>query len=116
MIGVYEHGDVVYLNFSPSHRHEPAGWHYAVVISPFHVNVKTSLTLVAPITSTNNGFPLHAPIAKDNPVEGFVQVEGLRSLDLGWHEAHGALKHIGSLDDETMAHVMGLVALYTGLE
>lgn len=116
MTGVYEHGDVVYLNFSPSHRHEPAGWHYAVVISPFHVNVKTSLTLVAPITSTDNGFPLHAPIAEGNPIEGFVQVEGLRSLDLGWHEAHGALKRIGSLDDDTMAHVMSLVAIYAGLD
>lgn len=116
MIGVFEHGDVVHLNFDPSHRHEPAGWHYAVVISPFRVNCMCALTLVAPITSTDNGYPLHVRIADGNEVHGFVQVEGLRSLDLGWHAQQGCLKTAGSLDDDTMAKVMGRVASFTGLE
>ncbi len=116
MLSIFEHGDVVYLNFDPSHRHEPAGWHYAVVISPFRVNNMTALTLVAPITSSDNGFPLHVRIADGNPIAGFVQAEGLRSLDLGWHESNGVLRHIGALDDDTMERVMGMIAIYTGLD
>ncbi len=116
MANVFEHGDVVYLNFDPSHRHEPAGWHYAVVISPFRVNCMCALTLVAPITSRDNGYPLHVPIAEGNEVHGFVQVEGLRSIDLGWHEQQGLLRTAGFLDDNTMARVMGRVAVFTGLD
>ena len=116
MASVFEHGDVVYLNFDPSHRHEPAGWHYAVVISPFRVNCMCALTLVAPITSRDNGYPLHVPIAEGNEVHGFVQIEGLRSIDLGLHEQQGLLRTAGFLDDDTMARVMGCVAVFTGLD
>lgn len=112
---IFEHGDVVYVNFDPSHGHEPAKPHYAVVISPFEVNVRCALTLVAPITSTDNGFPFHVKINDGNEVSGFVQVEGLRTLDLGWHEARGFLKTAGSLDTDTMSKVMGRVAVFTGL-
>lgn len=116
MLSVYDHGDVVYLNFDPSNRHEPAGWHYAVVISPFRINCSCSLTLVAPVTSTDNGYPLHTFIREGNPISGFIQAEGIRSLDLGWHESHTALEYIGSLDDETMSDVMARIALFTGLD
>ncbi len=116
MISIFEHGDVIRLNFDPSHRHEPAGWHYAVVISPFRVNRMCALTLVAPITSTDNGYPFHVKIADGNEVSGFVQVEGIRSLDLGWHEQQGCLEVAGVLDDEMMAKVMGRVAAFTGLD
>lgn len=115
MVPVFEHGDVIYLNFDPSHGHEPATWHYAVVISPFEVNSRCALTLVAPITSRDNGYPLHVRISDLNEVSGFVQVEGLRSLDLAWHAARGLLKTAGSLDDDTMERVMGRVAVYCGL-
>lgn len=115
MTSVFEHGDVVFINFDPSHGHEPAQRHYAVVISPFEVNMRCALTLVAPITSTDNGYPLHVRIADGNEIAGFVQVEGLRSLDLGWHQAHGTLETAGSLDNDTMARVMGRVAVFCGL-
>ena len=117
MLAIFEHGDVVKINFDPSLRHEPAGWHYAVVISPFRMNYLAALTLVAPITSRDNGFPLHIPIGEDerNPVFGFVQVEGLRSVDLASRSNAGALEHVGSLDDDTMQRVMGAVGLFTGL-
>lgn len=115
MAAIFEHGDVVSLNFDPSHGHEPAKRHYAVVISPFQVNLMCALTLVAPITSTDNGYPLHVKINDGCEITGFVQVEGLRSIDLDWHEAHGALRTAGSLDDDTMERVMGRVAVFCGL-
>lgn len=115
MAAIFEHGDVVCINFDPTHGHEPAKRHYAVVISPFRMNLMCSLTLVAPITSTDNGFPLHVRIAEGNEVSGFVQVEGLRSVDLDWHESHGLLETAGSLDDTTMERVMGRVSVFCGL-
>ena len=44
---ICEQGDIVSINFDPSLRHEPAGRHYAVVISPWEVNRMSALTWVA---------------------------------------------------------------------
>ena len=89
MLGIFEHGDVI-KNSNPSVNHEPAGWHYGVVISPFRMNSLASLTLIAPVTSKDNGSPLHIPIAEDNPIYGFVQVEGIQSVDLAARAASGS--------------------------
>ena len=112
---IYEQGDIVSINFDPSKRHEPAGRHYAIVISPWTINSMSSLTIVAPVTSTNNKYPLHVPIQAGNPIHGFVQCEALRAMDLDAREQSGALEFIGSLDDETMQEVMAHVAAVVGL-
>lgn len=112
---ICEQGDIVSINFDPSLAHEPAGRHYAVVVSPWQVNSMSALTLVAPVTSRNNGFPLHVPIADGNPVYGYVQCEALRAIDLGTRAAHGMAERIGALDDQTLERVMERVAVATGL-
>lgn len=111
-----EQGDVISLNFDPSIRHEPAGRHYGVVISPWQVNNACPLTLLAPITSRDNGFPLHVRISEGNPVHGFIQCEAMRAMDLGAREAKGRAERVGILDDETMGRVMACVAVVTGLD
>ncbi len=113
---ICEQGDLISLNFDPSLRHEPAGRHYAAVISPWHVNSMSALTLVAPITSRDNHYPLHVKIADGNPVHGFVQCEALRAIDLDARESKGVAERIGALDDETMTHVMECVRVVTGLD
>jgi mRNA interferase MazF len=113
---IYEQGDVISINFDPSKRHEPAGRHYAVVISPWQVNSMSSLTLVAPITSNDNHYPLHVPIQPGNPIHGFIQCEALRAMDLDARSNEGRLEYTGSLDDTTMQAVMGCVAVVTGLD
>ncbi len=113
---IYEQGTLVSLNFDPSTRHEPAGRHYGVVISPWEINRICSLTLVAPITSTNNGFPLHVPIAEGNDIYGYVQCEALESLDLGAREQEGSLKVVGTLDDGTLANVLATILAIIGVE
>lgn len=112
---ICEQGDIVSLTFDPSLRHEPAGRHYAVVISPWEVNSVCSLTLVAPVTSANNRYPLHVPIADGNPIYGYVQCEALRAVDLDTREQQGSATVVGSLDDATMGEVMARVAVVTGL-
>ena len=113
---VYEQGDIISINFDPSKRHEPAGRHYAVVLSPWEVNKMCALTLVAPITSRDNGYPMHVPINKENPIYGFVQCEAIRSMDLGVREQEGAIEVVGSMDDGTLARVMSCVLVLLGLE
>lgn len=113
---VCEQGDVVSLNFAPSRRHEPAGRHYAVVISPWEINRMCSLTTVVPITSRDNGYPLHVPIAEGNDVYGFVQCEALRAMDLNVRELEGAAEVVCQLDDGTMAEVLARVAVVLGLD
>ncbi|MEC4183957.1 type II toxin-antitoxin system PemK/MazF family toxin [Adlercreutzia sp. R21] len=113
---VAEQGDIVSLNFDPSRRHEPAGRHYAVVLSPWHVNRMSALTLLAPITSRDNGYPLHVPIAEGNDVHGFVQCEAIRAMDLNVREQENAAEIIGAIDDNTLAEVLACVLVVLGVE
>lgn len=113
---ICEQGDIVSLNFDPSRRHEPAGRHYALVLSPWPVNRMCSLTLMAPITSVDNGYPLHVRMSEGNPINGFVQCEALRSMDLGVREQEGAVEVVGAVDDDTLARVMATVLVVLGLE
>jgi len=113
---ICEQGDIVTLNFDPSLSHEPAGRHYAVVISPWQVNSMSSLTIVAPVTSRNNGYPLHVPIADGNCIEGFVQCEALGAVDLSVRERKGKAKVVGRLDNKTASDVMARVAVACGLD
>lgn len=113
---ICEQGDVVSINFDPSRRHEPAGIHYAVVVSPWHVNRMSSLTILAPVTSSDNRYPLHVSIAEGNPIYGFVQCEAIRAMDLGAREQQGSVEIVGSLDDETMAEVMARILVVLGVE
>lgn len=113
---ICEQGDIVSINFDPSKGHEPAYRHYGVVLSPWHVNKMCALTLMAPITSVDNGYPLHIRLAEGNPVEGFVQCEAMRAMDLGVREVEGAVELVGALDDDTLAKVMAAVLVVLGLE
>lgn len=113
---ICEQGDILSLNFDPSKRHEPAGRHYAIVLSPWDINKRCALTLIAPVTSTDNRYPLHVPIADGNLIFGFVQCEAIRAVDLGVREREGALERVGSLDDETLAHVLAIVLVVLGVE
>ncbi len=113
---IFEQGDIISINFDPSKRHEPAGRHYGVVLSPWHVNNMCSLTLLAPITSTDNGYPLHVNIEEGYPIYGFVQCEALRAVDLGIREGEGTIEYVGSLDDKTLANILATVLVVLGVE
>ena len=113
---ICEQGDIVSLNFDPSLRHEPAGRHYAVVVSPFRVNSMSSLTVVVPVTSTDNGYPLHVPLPPGDDVRGFAQCEALRAMDLGAREHEGAAEVVGSVDDETLSRILACVLVVIGAD
>ena len=45
-------------------------------------NQKTNLTIVCPITNTNNKFPLHIPLDDRTVTTGVVLCEHVKALDL----------------------------------
>lgn len=100
-----EQGDVIEVSFDPTIGHEPQKTRPAVVVSGYDFNTNSSLTVVAPITSVDSGYPLHVRIENNDAIKGFVCVEQLRSIDLISRQA----KHIGSLDDSTMMAIMSRI-------
>ena len=75
-------GDIIKLNFNPQAGHEQAGYRPTLVISNDFFNQKTNLTIVCPITNTNNKFPLHIPLDDGTVTTGVVLCEHVKALDL----------------------------------
>lgn len=82
-MGPLRQGDIVTFDFAPSVGHEPTGRRPGLVVSSDDFNIMTSMTLVCPITTRNNGFPLHLvlPVELDE-VCGWVALEQVRCYDL----------------------------------
>ena len=75
-------GTIIKINFNPQSGHEQAGFRPAVVISNEVFNEKTKLSIVCPITNTNNNFPLHIPLDDRTKTTGVILCEHLKALDL----------------------------------
>ena len=73
-------GDVVWINFSPTHGHEQQGKRPAVVLSPEIYNKKSGLMIVAPITNKQKGYPFEVSVDSDN-VSGVVLTDQIRTID-----------------------------------
>ena len=91
----FEQGDILEINFDPSRGHEPKSVRPALVVSNSDFNESTSMTLVCPITSIDNGFFLHEPLPAGHDVFGFVVMEQIRALDLEARQT-AVLDHLNS--------------------
>ena len=91
---IFEQGDIVVVDFNPTKGYEPQNKRPALVVSNSDYNRTTSMTIVCPITSTDNLFYLHEPLPEGYPVSGVVIMEQVRAMDL---QARAARK-IGQLD------------------
>lgn len=80
---IFSQGDIIYFNLNPSLGHEPKGRRPAMVVSSFEFNSSTSMTLVCPITTTLNTFPLHLELPPEMDTQGCVACEQVRAYDLG---------------------------------
>jgi mRNA interferase MazF len=70
-----------------------------LIISNKYYNLGTSMTLVCPITTADNGFPLHFRLPDKIDTRGFIVAEQLRAFDLAARRA----KRIEKLDDPVLA-------------
>lgn len=84
---IFEQGDIIEFNFSPTQGHEPKNTRPALVVSSLAFNSSTSMTLVCPISSSDNGFFLHEKIPQHYMTGGFVIMEQVRAFDLEQRKA-----------------------------
>ena len=75
-------GTIIKVNFNPQIGHEQAGFRPAVVVSNNIFNKKTNLTIVCPITNTDNEFPLHIKLDERTKTKGVILCEHIKALDL----------------------------------
>ena len=75
-------GDIIKLNFNPQAGHEQAGYRPALVVSNDFYNQKANVTIVCPITNTDNQFPLHVPLDSRTETTGVGLCEHVKALDL----------------------------------
>ena len=75
-------GQIIRINFSPQSGHEQRGTRPALVVSNDFFNEKTNMTIVCPITNTDNKFPLHVPLDARTATTGVVLCEHVRSMDI----------------------------------
>jgi mRNA interferase MazF len=103
-VSALEQGDVIEVDFSPSLGHEPTKLRPAVVVSGFGFNSRSSLVSLVPVTTTDNGYPLHIPI-KTPSVAGFACVEQLRNIDV----AQRGYTLLAAATDRDMKAIMGAI-------
>lgn len=75
-------GQIIKISFDPRAGHEQAEYRPAVVVSNNFFNRNCSMTLVCPITNTNNKYPLHVPLDERTVTTGVILCEQIRALDL----------------------------------
>lgn len=75
-------GTIIKINFNPQKGHEQAGYRPALIISNNVFNDKTNLSIVCPITNTDNKFPLHIPLDDRTKTTGVILCEHIKALDL----------------------------------
>ena len=107
---ICEQGDIIAVDFEPSVGHEPNKYRPALVVSSNTFNTRSSLTAVCPITSVNNGYPLHVGIDHEE-VRGFVYVEQVRTVDL----SNRRCKRLAQASEDDMGLVLSYVASIFGL-
>lgn len=103
-------GDIIQVNFDPHFGHEPSKYRPALVISSDGFNRRSALTVVCPITSTDNSYPMHVRIESEE-VNGFVCLEAMHAIDLSARKCRNA----GVASEEEMTEVLDLVGAVFGI-
>lgn len=98
-------GIIIKINFNPQAGHEQAGYRPAVVISNNIFNEKTRLSIVCPITNTNNHFPLHIPLDERTKTTGVILCEHIKALDLNSRK----YQEVENLPEDLLKEVIDIV-------
>lgn len=105
-----EAGDVIWINFSPTHGHEQAGKRPAVVISMRAYANVSGLCTVCPITSQSKGYINEVPISSKN-ITGVVLVDQHKTIDV--HAR--TLKKVAKVDIATLKDIRTRIGLILGI-
>lgn len=103
---MFDQGDLVAVDFNPAMGHEPAKFRPAVVASATRFNRSSSLTVVIPVTGSNNGYPMHEYLeVPDCDIQGWACVEQMKAMDLSARRC----KKLGIVDDEAMSNILNKI-------
>ena len=108
---VPDSGDLVWLDFDPAAGREQAGRRPAIVLSPTAYNRKTSLAVVAPVTSHAKGYPFEVALPPNSKIRGVVLCDHLKSID--WQQRHA--EYADSAPDEVMSEIREKLAVLLGV-
>lgn len=78
----FKTGDIIVMDFNPTKGHEQAGYRPALIINNKDYGDIMQLSIVCPISNTNNHFPVHVPLDERTKTTGCVLCEHIRTVDL----------------------------------
>lgn len=76
-----DRGDIVWISLDPTLGRELQKRRPALVLTPKAYNLKTSLTLIVPITSKVKGYSFEVALPRDLPIQGVILSDQIRSID-----------------------------------
>lgn len=109
MVTVFEQGDIVYLDFDPQAGHEQKGRRPALVVSNDLFNRISSLTMVCPITHTDQSHPFHVRLDGRTTTDGVIMCDQARMLDLNSRRAAFEEKAPADITAEAVDLIIGFV-------
>jgi len=83
-------GDIIIMNFDPQIGHEQRGIPALIISNNSYNNLVKGLSIVCPITNTDNDFPLHVRLDIRTKTSGVILCEHVKSVDI--RERHIAFK------------------------
>lgn len=105
-----EAGDVIWVDFSPTHGHEQAGKRPAVALSVRAYAAVSGLCTVCPITSQSKGYTNEVPISGKH-ITGVVLVDQHKTIDVYAR----SLKKVAKVDIATLKDIRARVGLILGI-
>ena len=75
-----QRGDIVWLSFSPTKRHEQSGKRPGLILTPKEFNEKSAVILIVPITSIARGYATEV-LFDTGKTKGVVLTHQVRSID-----------------------------------
>ena len=97
--------DIVFLNFNPQSGHKQAGKRPGLIVSNDQFFIRTKLTLVCPITNTDNKFPLHIPLDSRTKTTGVILCEHIKCLDVISRDIHFIEKIPKDIIEKTILYI-----------
>lgn len=96
--------------FNPAMGHEPARFRPAVVASATRFNRSSNLTVVIPVMSAYNGYPMHEYLeVSERDIRSWACIEQMKAMDLS---ARGC-KKLGTVDEEVMSNILNKSGRYS---
>lgn len=108
---IFERGDIVFVEFSPTNGHEQAGGRPALVIqNSDYSRVIDSCYIVLPISSTSHLFPLDVALDERTATRGHVLCRQIRAVDLKRRNARFVEKAPEDIVENCVNNVISLIS------